>query len=136
MGSRGPRPKPIEQKRRTGNPGKRALPAANQLAAVPVIPPASYERSVEQALDDVLAIGVPWLAATDAPLVSMLREAVEHYAEARDDPRSTPKELLDARAQLMRLMAELGFSPASRAELGLAEVKAQSTLEKLRASRR
>ena len=135
MGERGPRTKPIEVKRRNGNPGKRALPAVGQLAAVPVAEPESFEQSVEEALRGVMAAGVHWLASTDTPVICLLRETVEHYAALRGDPRTSTKELIDVRAQMMRMLAELGFSPTARSALGLAEVKAASKLEQLRKSK-
>ena len=128
-------PTPIEKKRRTGNPGKRALPDAGNLAPVPAIEPMAHERSVEQALEDVLGAGVHWIASTDSMLVSLLREAVESYAELRDDPRSTAKEIREARKEVSDLLRDLGFTPGERSRLGLAEVKAASKLEELRARR-
>jgi hypothetical protein len=128
--------KPIEVKRRNGNPGKRKLPPSSQLAAVPAIPSKAYELSVSDALDRVLDMGTPWLAETDMTIVSLLREAVEDYTELRADPRSSPNQVREAREQIASFLSRLGFDPTSRSKLGLAEVKAQSTLEKLRASRK
>jgi hypothetical protein len=128
--------KPIEVKRRNGNPGKRKLPPSSQHPAVPAIPSKAYELSVSDALDRVLDMGTPWLAETDMTIVSLLREAVEDYTELRADPRSSPNQVREAREQIASFLSRLGFDPTSRSKLGLAEVKAQSTLEKLRASRK
>jgi hypothetical protein len=81
-------------------------------------------------------MGTPWLAETDMTIVSLLREAVEDYTELRADPRSSPNQVREAREQIASFLSRLGFDPTARSKLGLAEVKAQSTLEKLRASRK
>jgi hypothetical protein len=128
-------PKPIEQKRRTGNPGKRPLPASGSLAVVPAVAAADHELSVDEALDRVLGAGVHWLARTDGPTIALLRDAVEDYAQLRGTPGVPPKEVREARAQVMALLSQLGFDPTSRSRLGLAEVKAQSKLEEIRARR-
>lgn len=123
--------KPIEVKRRNGNPGKRKLPQPSQLAAVPAIPAKAYELSVAEALDHVLDMGVHWIAESDMPIVSLLREAVEDYAELRADPRSSPNQVREAREQIASFLSKLGFDPTSRSRLGLAEVRAASKLEQL-----
>lgn len=135
MARMGRPPTPIEKKRRTGNPGKRALPDAGNLAPVAAIEPEAHERSVEQALEDVLGAGQHWIAVTDGILVSLLREAVESYADLRDDPKAAPKEVRNARKEVVDLLRDLGFTPGERSRLGLAEVKAASKLEELRARR-
>lgn len=132
-GSGGRPRKPVEQKKRTGNPGKRALPT--KLAVVPAIEPADHELTVDEALDRVLERGVPWIAATDAPVVALLREAIEDYAELRSMDGMSAREVRDARKQVMDLLSRLGFDPTARSALGLAEVKAQSKLEGLLADR-
>jgi phage terminase small subunit len=43
--------------------------------------------------------------------------------------------LRDLDKQIISQLSLLGFDPAARSRLGLAEVKAQSTLEKLRQNR-
>lgn len=130
MGARGPRPKPTEQKRRTGNPGKRPLPKAGSLAAVPAIPAGSRDISVEVAMERVLEHGY-WLAESDAPMVALFREATEDYARLRDSGAASAKEVRDARTEVARLAGLLGFDPTSRSALGLAEVTARSKLESI-----
>lgn len=132
-------PKPIERKRRAGNPGKRSLPAASNLAAVPAITAEIHELPVGVALDAVLGEGRAWLAATDAPLVAMLREGLEERESLRAAVMAGHGDRSDLRAldkQVASQLSLLGFSPADRARLGLAEVKAQSTLAKLRAAQK
>jgi hypothetical protein len=86
------------------------------------------------ALDAVLTAGVHWIAATDAPKVALLRHALEDYERLRAAGAS-PKDVREGRAEVAKLLSELGFDPTARAKLGLAEVKAQSKLEELRARR-
>ena len=128
-------PTPIERKRKTGNPGKRKLPSAMNVAAVPAIELDAYERPTEQAFDEILSAGVSWISATDGVLVSLLRESIEAYTELRDNPMASPKDVRDARKEIGDYLRDLGFTPGERARLGLAEVKAQSKLEEMRARR-
>lgn len=129
--------KPVEVKRRLGNPGKRALPGAvgaTALASVPAIPRADHELSVKDALERVLDAGTVWLAVTDSPTVCLLRETVEDYAAARALGGDW-RQVAALRDQMMKLLSQLGFDPTARSRLGLAEVKAQDVLEGLLARR-
>ena len=127
-------PKPVEQKRRTGNPGKRALPDVRRLAVVPEIRYETWQLEPIEALEKILEVGVAWIAETDAPKVILLRKALENVRAA--ETAGTIRDRIEAMKQAASLMSELGFDPTSRARLGLAEVKAASTLEKLRASQK
>ncbi len=128
-------PKPTEQKRRTGNPGKRSLPPKAELVAVPPVDAAVVVLTVEQALERSLAAGEVWLAESDAISVVLLREALEHFSEVKADPKSKPKEVQDALKLVGSFAADLGFNPGERARLGLAEVQAQSVAESIIARR-
>jgi hypothetical protein len=130
-------PKPIEQKRRSGNPGGRPLPPASKLAAVPAIEPAPAEMEPVQVLDLVLEHGRAWLATSDTVAVAMLRESLEERANLREIVMATQspdarKSLRDLDKQIISELAALGFDPSARSRLGVAEVRAQSTLERLR----
>ncbi len=133
-------PKPTEQKRRTGNPGKRALPGAHALAAVPAIEVEPVELPVNTTLAEVFSAGRAWLAASDTTAMALLRESIEEREVLRDLVMQTQssdarKALRDLDKQIISQLSTLGFDPAARSRLGLAEVKAASTLEKLRKSR-
>jgi len=130
-------PKPVEVKRRLGNPGKRALPGAGgtALAAVPAIPPADHDLDVKTALERVLDAGVVWLAVTDTPTVCLLRETVEDYAAARALGGDW-KQIEALRDRMSKLLSQLGFDPTARSRLGLAEVKATDHLEAILARRK
>lgn len=125
-------PKPVEQKRRLGNPGKRPLPS--KLAAVPALNSRWENRSVTNAIEAVLEQGSTWLATTDEPVIAALRDASEDYERLRNN-NGSGKDIREARLEVTRLLSTLGFDPTSRSKLGLAEVKAASTLDKLRAKR-
>ncbi len=128
-------PKAIEEKRRLGNPGKRALPSAGALAVVAPVEPSDYELAATDSLDKVLEAGVHWIASTDGPKVALLREALEYLEQLKADPRTKPAEVTAQFKAVSSMLSDLGFDPTARSRLGLAEVKAQSTLEKLRAQR-
>lgn len=130
---RGRPSKPLEDKRRIGTLRQDRTPGLANLAAVPALDLSGWELSPDAALERVLQAGVPWLAATDHPKVALLREALELHGRTRDAGLISLQ--LDVMKEVRILMAELGFDPTSRSKLGLAEVKAQSTLENLRASR-
>lgn len=122
-------PKPIEQKRRTGNPGGRPLPSS--LAVVPPIESESWELTPADALERVLHSGVSWIAETDSPTVALLREAMELHDRAKFG--GTIRDVIACQEHIGKLLAQLGFDPTARARLGLAEVRALSKLETLKA---
>jgi hypothetical protein len=134
MGKRGPAPKPAERKRATGNPGKRPLPAKSSLRAVaPVQSSDVLALTVEQALERSLTAGAAWIAESDTAQVVVAREAAEFYAELRSNPQSKPADVLAALKAMESAFGRLGFNPGERSALGLAEVKAASKMEALRA---
>lgn len=133
-------PKPTEQKRRTGNPGKRALAPATNLAVVPSVEADPVDLDPVDTIAGVLEAGRVWLAASDTLALALLRESIEERAMLRAiliQTQSTDarKALRDLDKQIISQLSLLGFDPSARARLGLAEVKAATTLEKLRKSR-
>lgn len=142
MARTGRPPTPTERKRALGNPGKRALPdnTVGNLAAVPAVSSEPADLDPAAALESVMFAGRVWLAATDSTALSLLRESLEERAVVRDLVMATQstdarKALRDLDKQIIGQLSLLGFDPAARSRLGLAEVKAASTLEKLRQSR-
>jgi hypothetical protein len=136
-------PKPLEEKRRTGNPGNRHLPDPSQVAYLPAAPlgdPPSPMRPLEAAglalWGRVWAAGAVWLAAgVDAESLLVLCEQIDErellrakvLAEGNWRDRSSLRALDQ---QVMTGLALLGFNPVDRARLGAAEVRNQSELEK------
>jgi hypothetical protein len=126
-------PVPTERKRRTGNPGKRPLPATTELVAVDPVDPDVLDSAPRATLERGLLAGAAWLADSDSPTVFLARDALEFYADLRANPLSKPADVTAAGKWVQSLFSELGFTPGERARLGLAEVKAVSKLEELRA---
>jgi len=135
-------PKPIEVKRRTGNPGKRPLPEPSNVVAlkpasgVPAYP-ADLGVDGKQLWDRAWAAAITWLApATDCEQVEEACRLADDVAAARTRYRATT-DPADARAlvalskQLTEALSALGFNPTARSRLGVAEVKRVSALEKL-----
>jgi len=146
MANRGRPPKPVEQKRLIGNPGKRPLPA---VAGVHVLPQADGVPDPPMQLgEDGLDLwrrawgqGLPWVSPQSdwAQVVEACR-LVDDLAAARGRYRAT-REPSDGRIvatlskSLTDALSALGFNPLARTRLGVAEVKRVSKLEELLADR-
>jgi len=137
MAPRGRPPKPVEQHKRTGtydaSRHKRgALVAVEAVEIEPVFKPAA-DLFVE-----IMQAGSAWFAKSDSVQLAMLRESLEErerllpVAEGSTEAR---KQLRELNREIADWLTQLGFNPTARARLGLAEVKAASTLEKLQAKR-
>jgi hypothetical protein len=138
--------KPVEQKRRTGNPGKRALPSLTDVQIIaaaisapePKRPLLKYGREL---WDEVWTAGIGWISpATDNELLLMTCELVDERWNLRirvmkDNDNKERRGLRELDRQIVSNLSLLGFSPADRSRLGVAEVKAQSKLEKIMAMR-
>lgn len=143
MARTGRPPKPIEEKRRLGNPGKRALPDVAEVVALrPAdgIPDRPGELLTAGAAlwDRIWTAGAIWIAPqTDSEAVAEVCRLTDDVAAARERYRATrdPGDLraLTAVSKLLQeALAALGFNPTARTRLGVAEVKAQNKLEELR----
>lgn len=135
-------PKPIEEKRRLGNPGKRRLPKANLVALAPVhvLPatpdPASGEELVARILETPASA---WISEPDRlALLPLLAEAWDERKRLLVNPVYTPafvSRLGQLERNLTTWLSLLGLTPTDRSRLGVAEVKARSKLEEIRARR-
>jgi phage terminase small subunit len=151
MAPRGRPPKPIEQKRRTGrtpdtDSGGRKLTPANAVIALPLAtgipePPADFGLDARRLWVRAWDSAITWLSPhSDMESVEQACRLVEDIAIARERYRAThdPGDLR-ALVAVQKLMQDslslLGFDPTSRSRLGLAEVKAASTLDKIAARR-
>lgn len=143
MAPRGRPPKPIEEKRRLGNPGKRPLPAASEVVALrPAVgvpdPPAELLTDGAALWARIWTAGAIWIApATDTEAVAEVCRLTDDVAVARARYRATRdpgdlRALTSISKLLQEALAALGFNPTARSRLGVAEVKAQSKLEELR----
>jgi hypothetical protein len=138
-------PKPIEQQRKLGNPGKRALPAVASVIALPAadgIPPVlrPLMNEGQRLWNRVWSEGAVWLSPnTDIELVQMLAETMEERSELRQLVMSGQGEWRDRVAlrsvddQIKSLLSALGFTPVDRTRMGVAEVRSMSKLEALQA---
>lgn len=151
--------KPIESHRLAGNPSKKQLPAAPMpgegLTATAGVPEAPLLGDAGLVLwDHVWQAGRTWLSPeSDKTIVTMLCEAQDDYALIRDllnsgaEPRyymtangqmvthPLVSQLKDLRAQMTSWLAAMGFSPADRSRLGLAEVRVRDELDELQRRR-
>jgi P27 family predicted phage terminase small subunit len=147
--------KPVEQHRLAGNPSKKALPDApipgQGLQAATGIPVAPLLGDQGLALwNHVWVAGRTWLSPeSDVTIVTMLCEAQDDYALIRDllnsgaEPRfyitangqmvthPLVTQLQNLRAQMTSWLAAIGFSPADRSRLGLAEVRVRDDVDDL-----
>jgi len=123
-----------------GNPGKRPLPSnamALPMATQTPEPHRPLLKYGQELWDKVWAAGVNWISPnTDIELLMMTCEMVDERWNLRVKVMQTE----DARLrrglrELDRLIVSnlslLGFTPADRSKLGVAEVKAQTKLEEL-----
>ena len=108
------------------------------MASVPAVDSSPYELDALAVFTHIMEAGAPWFAITDAVRLSMLRESLEErarlmaHAEASTETR---KALRDINREISDWLTALGFDPAARARLGLAEVKALTALEKMQAEK-
>ena len=101
------------------------------LVAVPAIDrPVTVTASATEILDRVMTTGVAWLAESDAPTVVLLRETLERREAVAD---IDPREWRELTVVAAKLMSQLGLDPSARSPLGLAEVRAASKLDALKA---
>jgi len=137
-------PKPIEQKRLLGNPGKRALPDQNEVVLLDPVnetpePPRPLLKYGRDLWDRVWSIGATWVSdKTDIELLVMTCEMIDERWNLRvkvmqnDDVRMR-RGLRELDRQIVSNLSLLGFTPSDRSRLGVAEVKAKSKLEELMA---
>ena len=137
-------PKPIEQKRALGNPGRRPLPTEGSLVLLPSMyevpePPRPIVTEAAKALwNRTWTMGQTWLSPqTDIELLLMTCEMVDERWNLRikvlqDNRPEERKGLRDLERQLIANLSLLGFTPTDRSRLGVAEDKKISKLEALR----
>jgi len=135
--------KPNEVKRKLGNPGRRPLPDGDLVQYLPpalVIPePArpllKYGREF---WDKVWGAGLTWVSPnTDAELLLMTCELVDERWNLRIKVMQSGewrerRALREIDSRIISNLSLLGFTPADRSRLGVAEVKAISKMEALK----
>jgi len=136
-------PKPLEQKRLTGNPGKRALPKDGQLVLMPQVenplPLRPLGEVGEAFWDEAWNKGQLWLGRTDKWLVQLTAEMLDEREELRvivaertlagdKDGWRDRRQLRDLERSIVANLSALAWTPVDRSRYGLAEVKAKSKL--------
>lgn len=151
--------KPLEVKRALGNPGQRPLPNAplpgeglESVSSIPV-PPILGEAGLDL-WDHVWTAGKTWLSPdSDRTIITLLCQAQDEHEEIRLKIASGEIEryyttangqmvthpmvtqLQNLRTQMTAWLAAIGFSPADRSRLGLAEVRVRDELDELMSRR-
>lgn len=148
---------PVERKRMLGNPGHQKLPAVHTTAAIaPAVDPPKPARHLPaggmRVWRRLWKFGAAWLSqGTDLEIMTRLVEAYGERDELRDlideHGRTTRgstgqlvtspyvAQLSDVDKRILRMEQACGFTPADRSRMGLAEVRAASSLDKLAAER-
>lgn len=134
MDKRGRKPKPIEQKQRLGNPGKRKLPQLALVVPTTVEPPAPHrfllhdpngnEGPGTRLWRGIWTSGAGWLRyETDSEIVMMVCEQTDERALLRirllqgGDWRDRAQ-LRSLEKLIAQNLSALGFTPTDRARLG------------------
>jgi len=136
-------PKPIEKKRLTGNPGKRALPKEQNLVLIPQVENPKPLRPLGDVglafWDEAWGKGQLWLGRTDKWLVQLTAEMLDEREELRvivadrtergdKDAWRDRRQLRDVERSIVSNLSLLAWTPVDRSRYGLAEVKAKSKL--------
>jgi len=132
----GRRPKPTEQKRRLGNPGKRKLPPRDaEVIVLPFREIPEPHRPIATAFgrrmwDAVWSAGASWLKlGMDAEIVLMACEAIDERVQLRNQVMLNTGSWRERRGlreldrQIASLLGQIGFSPTDRANLGIGDHK-------------
>jgi hypothetical protein len=135
-------PKPTERKRKTGNPGKRPLPAIATVIALPMAeqvpePPRPLGPEGIKLWNRIWENGKTWISpVSDIELVLLMCESMDERTQLRltvlrgSDWRDRVA-LRSLESQLVSMISALGMNPTDRSRLGVAEVKAKGKLEAL-----
>ena len=145
--------KPTELKKRIGTSRKdRDKPALTVVEPVSITtePPATLNHEGTQEWRHVLSV-CPWIGPSDLRVLRLYCEALDRRSAllvmlaehgwvlftdkgyAYQNPAAGA--LATTETQITKWMNLLGLSPSDRGRLGVAEVKAQSALERIRANR-
>jgi hypothetical protein len=140
-------PKPIEQKRLLGNPGHRPLPKVSDVqmlspaADIPE-PPRPLLEPGRKLWDRVWGAGLTWISPnSDLEILLMTCEMVDERWNLRikvmqNDNMQMARRLDNLSRLIASNLSQMGFTPADRARLGLAEVARVSKLAELKQMKR
>jgi hypothetical protein len=144
MAQVGRKPKPVELKRITGNPGKRPLPEQSAIMLIPqAIEPPTPARPLlkygKELWDRVWDSGIAWISPnSDIEILLMTCEMVDERWNLRvrvmtDNNPKDRRGLRELERSIYSNLSLLGFTPTDRTRLGVAEVKKMTKFEELMA---
>ena len=149
MANVGRPPKPVEEKRRLGNPGQRALPKVASVTSLQVINSTVPEHlgTAGAQIWEHVATWCPWFAQSDRQALIELCDLVDLrfmlISQIRGDGVTvlTPSngqtahpnwtQVIALTKQIHGLMSLFGLTPSDRGRIGLGEVTAKSKLQAL-----
>jgi hypothetical protein len=134
--------KPTELKRLQGNPGRRPLPDLNTIAHLPMakeVPPTPEGLGLTgiNLWDRAWTVAVTWLSTVSDTEAIRNAAFLADASEAARNKYMATLDSADARAYVAinksytDALSSLGFDPIARSRLGVAEVKAATSIEKL-----
>ena len=146
MAQRGRPPRPVEQKKMLGNPGRRPLPDDSVMQVLPAAngvpePARSLGADGFTLWCRIWDSGIGWVSPdTDIELLLMTCESLDERSELVEQVKESrdPKDRRALRAlnsEIVSNLSLLGFTPADRTRLGVAQVKAKTRLEEMMARR-
>jgi isocitrate lyase len=107
------------------------MPGGNaELVVVEPVDPTIADLEPLDAFDQAI-VEAYWLARTDAPAAALCRMMLEER-QLMVRGGADRKQILDQTKQIVELLGQLGFTPASRTRMALGEVKRVSKLEEMR----
>jgi len=134
--------KPLELKRKLGNPGRQKLPDINTtitLTAGYVEPHQPLGVAGTLLWERVFNLGATWISPrSDVELLLITCKQLDRQllfeAQVSERPEDfhASRQLLELENAIVRNLGLLGLSVDSRSKLGLAEIKAESKLEQLK----
>lgn len=142
-------PKPVERKRKTGNPGKRPIPKPGTVHLLPTNastpePLRPLGQEGRRMWERIWESGGTWVSSkTDIELVQMLCEALDERTQLRVQVLRGAEwrervALRHLERSIQTMLSQLGFTPTDRTRIGAGEMAPTSKLEELksRANRR
>jgi hypothetical protein len=134
--------KPLELKRKLGNPGRQKLPDINStitLTAGYIEPHQNLGVAGRLLWERVFGLGQTWISPrSDVELLLITCKQLdrqllfEEQVSKRPEDFHASRQLLELENAIVRNLGLLGLSVDSRSRLGLAEIKAESKLEQLK----
>ena len=134
--------KPLEVRRKAGNPGKQKLPQIIEIGRAPAAPPvpSHLKASGKKAWKNLWTAGRIWLGESDMLAVKLACEQADQVAALRRQASAIKRPELrlqflyaiqKAESSYLSTLSQLGFTPTARARLGLVVAQAAETESRL-----